>query len=214
MNDRFKHRILVVDDEPSLLEAMTLMLNEEGYEVSSATDGLDALRKIKLATPDLIISDLNMPQMSGFELLFVVRHRFPSIRSIAMSGVYEQSGLLPAGVIADGFYAKGQCTPTELLRMVAELTRTADSLPDCPENKPVAAQIPRTGRNPEGVPFILLTCTDCLRSFSLSAMQILSQAIEEAPCPSCSARIRYICDASPSVALQRVVAAAQFAAAD
>jgi CheY-like chemotaxis protein len=214
MNDRIERRVLVVDDEPSLLEVMTLMLNDEGYEVSTAIDGLDALRKIKVATPDLIISDLNMPQMSGFELLFVVRRRFPSIPLIAMSGVYEQSGLLPAGVIADGFYAKGQCPLHELLRMVAQLIGTAESLPACSESKSAPVQIPRNGRSSEGVPFVLLTCPDCLRSFSLRATHIGTRAIEAARCPSCAAEIDYICDASPSIALQRVVPTTHLAAAD
>jgi CheY-like chemotaxis protein len=213
MRDRFKRTILVVDDEPNLLESMALMLDYEGYEVSTAIHGLDALRKIKLGIPHLIISDLNMPQMSGFEFLSVVRHRFPFIRLIAMSGAYEHGGLMPAGVLADGFYAKGQCSPDRLRRMVAELIRTPESLPDCSENKPAAAQIPRNGRSPEGVPFILLTCPDCLRFFPLSIMQMGSRAIEATPCPFCFAEVRYISDISPSVALQRVVAATQLAVA-
>ena len=57
-----------------------------------------------------------MPQMSGFELLSVVRRRFPEIPVIAVSGAYETGDRVPGGVIADAFFAKGQHHPDELLR--------------------------------------------------------------------------------------------------
>ncbi len=56
--------------------------------------------------PDIMLSDLNMPCMSGFELLSVVRHRLPSIRVIAMSGAFSGNEV-PSGVAADAFYQKG-----------------------------------------------------------------------------------------------------------
>ena len=68
----------------------------------------------------LIVSDLNMPQMSGFELLSVLRRRFPEILVIAMSGAYESGDHVPGGVIADAFYAKGLHNPQDLARIVAD----------------------------------------------------------------------------------------------
>ena len=63
---------------------------------------------LKRALPDVIISDLNMPQRSGFEFLSVARRRFPEILVIAMSGAYQEGSAVPGGVIADGFYPQGE----------------------------------------------------------------------------------------------------------
>jgi len=59
-----KHRILVVDDEESIRVVFARLLQKEGYEVATAENGFDALLKLKHLLPDVIISDLNMPQMS------------------------------------------------------------------------------------------------------------------------------------------------------
>ena len=69
----------MVDDDESIRELFTLLLRKEGYEVTAAENGFDGLLKLKQLVPDVIISDLNMPKMSGFEFLSVVRRRFPEI---------------------------------------------------------------------------------------------------------------------------------------
>ena len=125
MDENQKYRILLVEDEPSVLETMAMVLESDGYEVSTATHGLDALLKLELAMPNLLISDLNMPQMSGFELLPIVRERYPLIPLIAISADHDSSGRAPDGVVADAFYAKGRHRPDRLLRIVAELIQAA-----------------------------------------------------------------------------------------
>jgi len=101
-----KRQILVVDDEESMRESLAMLLSSDGYDVATAKDGFDALLQMKRSLPDVIISDLNMPQMSGFEFLSVVRRRFPQILIVAMSGAYRGAAV-PDGIIADAFYAKG-----------------------------------------------------------------------------------------------------------
>jgi CheY-like chemotaxis protein len=103
-------------------EMMAILLNEEGYEVSTASDGLDALAQLRTSTPDLIISDVNMPRMSGIELLSEVRRRFPAIPLIAMSETHEIGN--DPDLIADAFYPKARCNADELLGTVASLIRT------------------------------------------------------------------------------------------
>ncbi|MBA7651427.1 Alkaline phosphatase synthesis transcriptional regulatory protein PhoP [subsurface metagenome] len=59
-------KILVVDDDPDILEALTMILESQGYQVVSARDGVEGLATLKAEKPDLMILDLLMPKMDGF----------------------------------------------------------------------------------------------------------------------------------------------------
>jgi DNA-binding response OmpR family regulator len=73
--------ILVVDDAPDILALLELRLRRENYKVATAEDGQKALEVVEKVQPDLIISDVMMPNMNGFELLFKLRND-PEFRSI------------------------------------------------------------------------------------------------------------------------------------
>lgn len=199
MADISKHRILLVDDEPSVREVIASLLEEEGYGVSMAEHGLDALVQLRTEIPDVIISDLNMPLMSGFEFLSVVRRRFPEIPVIAVSGAYESGDHVPGGVIADAFFAKGRMQLRELLPTVAELIQSGAVRAADHHRQSAPIWIPRNGKDSKGVPFIVLTCTQCLRSFHLSVLREDIQEIQETPCFFCATPVRYIIDFSIAV---------------
>ncbi|HMN67852.1 MAG TPA: sigma-54 dependent transcriptional regulator [Bdellovibrionales bacterium] len=74
-----KSRILVVDDEESIREFLEIMLRKEGYEVTCAEDGQAGLDIIKKKSFDLVISDLQMPNMTGIELLRQVKDQYPDL---------------------------------------------------------------------------------------------------------------------------------------
>ena len=59
-------KILVVDDDPDILDAVTMILESQGYHVITARDGVEGLANLKAETPDLMILDLLMPKMDGF----------------------------------------------------------------------------------------------------------------------------------------------------
>jgi len=195
-----KGRILIVDDDPSIRATMSMLLAARGYDVKAAENGFDALLQIKTHMPELIISDLNVPQMSGFEFLSVIRRRFPQILVVAMSGAFEAGDAVPGGVIADAFYAKGANNPEILLRLVADLLLTAASQASTHTRQSAPVWVPRNGKDARGVPYIVLTCTECLRSFPLNVESEIGATVMETPCIFCLNAVRYIIDFSLSVA--------------
>ena len=78
-------RILIVDDEPSVRDVMATVLIDAGYSVQTAADGHIALEIIDDAPPDLIITDVMMPNLDGWALLDHARERNPTLPVILMS---------------------------------------------------------------------------------------------------------------------------------
>ncbi len=114
-------KILIVDNECSVRTTWAQILTQIGYQVRSASDGFSALREMRQRLPNILLSDLNMPGMSGFELLSVVRRRFPQVQAIAMSGAYMGDGA-SGGIAADAFYQKGTGIG-RLLQIVQAMSR-------------------------------------------------------------------------------------------
>jgi len=119
-------RMLIVDDEPSIRLSLSAIFKQRGINVQVAEDGVSALAQIQHEIPHILVTDLNMPGMSGVELLIIVREKYPSIYVIAMSGAYAADSL-PTGLLSAVFYHKGSNLP-ELLRLV-------DSAPPHPGQK-------------------------------------------------------------------------------
>ena len=69
------HRILVVDDEPDITALVAYHLAKTGYRVSTATNGADALRSAREERPDIVVLDLMLPGLSGYEVLAELRKR-------------------------------------------------------------------------------------------------------------------------------------------
>jgi CheY-like chemotaxis protein len=180
--------LLVVDDQALIRTCLSEFLTEHGYGVRIAPDGFSALAEIRREIPDLIVSDLNMPGMSGFELLSVVRRRFPSIPVIAMSGAF--SGVeLPLGVAADAFYEKG-VDPGFLLQLVEDITHPRKTRLINRPRLLAPIWIPTNGHDPAGEPYVMVICSECLRTFP----QLLggdSGPIHHTDCLYCHNPIQY-----------------------
>ncbi|MES4786397.1 MAG: hypothetical protein C4294_11890, partial [Nitrospiraceae bacterium] len=73
-------KVLVVDDEPHLRRVVSLYLRDRNYDVATAEDGTEAIRMVQEDRPDLIIADISMPGMDGFELCSQLR-RDPATRT-------------------------------------------------------------------------------------------------------------------------------------
>lgn len=184
---QFPYRILVVDDDLSIRDTAVEVLESQGYEVLTAADGVDGLHALGKSLPDLIISDLNMPRMSGFEFLAVVRKRFPHIATIAMSGEYLTAAD-PSGIVADAFLQKGHYTLRQLFQEIGKLL---DASPIRPEEGKIDVAPLFVPRDEAG--YLIVTCTKCLRPNRLEA-STLNGGIHQTTCESCGTRMRFEID--------------------
>lgn len=83
-------KILIVDDNQDLAFLIKCMLEEEGYEVRSAENGTAGYSAYLLFNPDLVLTDIQMPQKNGLELMKDIRFHNPRVRTIYMSGDLSQ----------------------------------------------------------------------------------------------------------------------------
>jgi CheY-like chemotaxis protein len=187
MND-----VIVADDNPALVSALSEIIKESGYTVRTASDGFAALTSIRERVPDILISDLNMPRMSGFELLSIVRRRFPSISVIAMSGAYAGSAA-PQGIPADAFYAKGSSNVDQFFEMLYAVNHEATR-----RSLRAAAPIwiPGVPIDQDGLATIAVACPECLRTFPhrIHNAEILHT---ERCCPHCHQPVQLAIVRSP-----------------
>jgi two-component system KDP operon response regulator KdpE len=130
-NSENKRNILVVDDEPQITRVLKTTLSAQGYGIRTAADGKQALQEMKSWTPDLIITDLRMPNMDGLELCRSVRNesRLPIIVLSVKGEETIKVEALDAG--ADDYITK-PFNVNELLARVRATLRRA-SAPEQPE---------------------------------------------------------------------------------
>ena len=125
-------KILVVDDDPDILDAISMILESQGYEVFTARDGVEGLAALKAEKPDLMILDLLMPKMDGFAVCKELqdprwsKHRdmpilmLTSVREEASRRRYE----LETGLELDvDDYVEKPMLPDVLLRRVEKLMK-------------------------------------------------------------------------------------------
>jgi len=93
-NDRKLQRVLVVDDERLIAETVTAILNANGFEAVEAHNGEEALEAARKVRPDIVLSDVLMPKMSGVELGIKIRLEFPGTRIFLFSGQAATSELM------------------------------------------------------------------------------------------------------------------------
>ena len=122
-------RILVVDDDPNLLVVLADQLRADGFEVSTARDGVEAMRRLELAWPDLLVIDMMMPRMDGLTLAREVKGRadLPIIVLTAIDTGDNKADLLEE--VAEDYVTKPYHYPELRARINRVLRRLGDRLP-------------------------------------------------------------------------------------
>lgn len=120
--EQMAQKILVVDDESAIIDLITLILTEEGYEVSTAQNGKEGLKQFESVGPDLIITDIIMPDMEGIEFIKALAKKKKNIPIIVMSGnIIGTKFLKPARLFGAKAALTKPFTTQDLIEMVAKL---------------------------------------------------------------------------------------------
>jgi two-component system response regulator AtoC len=94
MADRF--RVLVIDDDPGVRDYMEALVSRQGYEVTAAADGEEALKNLELTQPDLITLDVVLPGMDGLQTLEKLKQRLPDVPVVMLSGHGQARNIVEA----------------------------------------------------------------------------------------------------------------------
>jgi CheY-like chemotaxis protein len=119
--------VLLVDDDRALRSLMRLWLEGAAYHVTEAEDGGQALKQARLRKPDLIITDLVMPNQEGLETIPVLRNEFPGMPVIAMSGAFHGEMLRVASRLGASIALPKPFTEDSLLQAVESALKAGDS---------------------------------------------------------------------------------------
>jgi CheY-like chemotaxis protein len=114
--------ILVVDDEAVIADTLGMILERNGYRVAIAYDGISALQISRTVPPDLLLSDVSMPGMSGVDLAIEIQQSIPTCKVLLFSGQASTSDLLAAAHHAGREFTilAKPLHPTELLRRLSD----------------------------------------------------------------------------------------------
>ena len=126
--------ILVVDDEPRIIEAVSMNLELEGYQVSAARNGYEALQKLTEDLPDLIILDVMMPEIDGFETLRKIRE-VSTVPVIMLTVKGEEIDKVKGLDLGADDYVTKPFSPKELVSRVKAVLRRVEMPTPAPKAK-------------------------------------------------------------------------------
>lgn len=115
-----KRSILVVDDEDALRTVLSSELTNEGYEVQSASDGDEAIGELQKTTFDLVLLDIKMPRLNGFEVLKFIKEHHQASKVVMLTGFADLKNAIESKKLgADDFVSK----PYDLVDLLTTIER-------------------------------------------------------------------------------------------
>ncbi len=118
--EHMRKKILIVEDDTDLLEVLRLSLKSAGFSIATATNGIEALRKARTLTPDLIVLDLVLPELDGFAVCETLRkdHATASVPIIVMTGLSSEFTRLAGFESGATDYVTKPFIPSELVSKI------------------------------------------------------------------------------------------------
>ncbi len=123
-----RHRILVVDDEPRMIKFIRLNLEHDGFDVVEASDGLAALKQVRDSLPDLVLLDVAMPELDGFETLRLLRE-ITAAPVIMLTARGEEDDRVRGLELGADDYVTKPFSPRELVSRVKAVLRRTETTP-------------------------------------------------------------------------------------
>lgn len=120
-----KPKILIVDDEPLIRDALSFKLKKEGYDVDTAEDGEKAIDKIDAEKYEVIISDIMMPFVSGFELVKILKEKGNEAPVLMLTSLNSETAVLKAFDLGADDYMTKPFSPNELSVRIKKLINSA-----------------------------------------------------------------------------------------
>lgn len=115
-----KSKILVVDDEDALRTVLSGELTSEGYDVHTAGDGDEAIQNLQRENFDLILLDIKMPKLNGFEVLKFVKEKYPKTKVVMLTGFADLKNAIESKKLgAEDFVSK----PYDLVDLLTTIER-------------------------------------------------------------------------------------------
>ncbi len=120
-------RILIVDDEPELVELVQMRLEAHGYEVLTASDGSEGLARARAAKPDLLVLDLMLPKLNGYEVCTMLKHdtRYRAIPIVIFTAKAQATDEQAARDCGADAYLRKPFRPEEMLATIQTLLAAA-----------------------------------------------------------------------------------------
>lgn len=120
-------KIQIVDDDESSLKLLAEIIANAGYEVITSTNGIDALDQFRLENPDLLVTDVNMPRMNGYDLSRNVK-ALRSIPIVIISGSFEPGAMNKESQTNADIFLKKPLNISELLAHIDSILSETDSV--------------------------------------------------------------------------------------
>src|SRR5918995_342840 len=129
-----KHVVLIVDDEPRILDSVRMNLELESYQVFEATNGQEALDEVRKRLPDLVVMDVMMPEMDGFEALRELR-KFSQVPVVLLTVKADERDVMHGLDLGADDYVAKPFSPGVLISRINAVLRRAEAPPQAPVSR-------------------------------------------------------------------------------